>query len=304
MVRTEWCWKDKKGEKMLIDIHTHVVNMWHAEPKDYFTAEDLVETMDSLGIDKFVLLPVGCSPEIQCFYFGTEEVLEIHKKYPDRVIPFCNIDPRSGSNSDKTDFSWILNHYKDLGCKGLGELTANLYFDDPKCINLYQHCGKVGFPIIFHLYSKFSGSYGLVDDLHLPRIEKTLQLCPETVFMGHATGFWSEISSGVTEETRIGYPKDPIPGPGRVCELMKKYPNLCGDLSAGSGFNAITRDMKFGYWFLEEFQDQLLFGTDICHKGQTAEIVSYMHNALKNNHISKQAYEKITSENAKRLLNL
>jgi predicted TIM-barrel fold metal-dependent hydrolase len=289
---------------MLIDIHTHVINVWQAGPEKFFTADDLVRTMDRLGIDKFVLLPIGASPETPYFYFGTEEVLQIYKRFPDRVIPFCNVDPRAGKNSDTTDFSWILNHYKDLGCKGLGELTSNLYFDDPKCINLYKHCGKVGFPIIFHLYGRFSGSYGLVDDLHLPHIEKALQECPDTIFMGHATAFWSEISSGVTEETRIGYPKGPIPGPGKVCELMKKYPNLCGDLSAGSGFNAITRDKKFGYWFLEEFQDQLLFGTDICHKVQDAEIVPYIHDALKNKYISQEAYDKITEKNAKRYLDI
>jgi len=287
---------------MLIDIHTHVINSW--DEKKPFTPGALVKTMKRLGIDRFVLLPVGVSPETRYFYFGTEEVLRIHKKYPDMVIPFCNVDPRAGSNSENTDFSWILNHYKEQGCKGLGELTANMYFDDPKCLNLFRYCGKAGFPVIFHLYSKFSGSYGLIDDLHLPRLEKALKACPETVFLGHATAFWSEISSGVTEETRIGYPKDPIPGPGRVCELMAKYPNLCGDLSAGSGYNAITRDMEFGYKFLEEFQDQLFFGTDICHAGQDAEIVPYIHDALKNKHISKKAYEKITWKNAKKLLNL
>ncbi|HNS31647.1 MAG TPA: amidohydrolase family protein [bacterium] len=289
---------------MLIDIHTHVINMWEEKPEKHFTARKLLNIMDRLGIDKFVLLPIGASPETRYFYFGTEEVLDIHKKYPDRVIPFCNVDPRAGSNSEKTDFSWILNHYKEQGCKGLGELTANMYFDDPKCLNLYRHCGKVGFPVTFHLYSRFSGSYGLVDDFHLPHLENALRECPETVFLGHATAFWSEISSGVTEDTRIGYPKGPIPGPGRICELMKKYPNLRGDLSAGSGYNAITRDMEFGYRFLEEFQDQLLFGTDICHYGQDAEIVPYIHDALKNKHISKTAYKKITHENAIKLLNL
>ena len=29
-------------------------------------------------------------------------------------------------------------------------------------------------------------------------------------------------------------------------ELLRKYPNLYGDLSAGSGYNAITRDPAFG----------------------------------------------------------
>ena len=289
---------------MLIDIHTHVINAWGEGPEKHFTTSGLVKTMDRLGIDRFAVLPIGASPETNYFYFGTEEVLKMYKKYPDRVIPFCNVDPRAGSNSDKTDFSWILNHYKEQGCKGLGELTANMYFDDPKCLNLYRYCGKVEFPVLFHLYGRFDGSYGLVDELYLPRLERALKECPDTVFIGHAFAFWSEIDGGVTEDTRIGYPKGKISSPGRLCELMKTYPNLYGDLSAGSGYNAITRDMEFGYWFLEEFQDHLLFGTDICHKGQDAEIVPYIHEALTNNRISKTAYEKITEKNAKKLLSL
>jgi len=64
------------------------------------------------------------------------------------------------------------------------------------------------------------------------------------------------------------YPKGPVKSPMRVPYLLKKYSNLYGDLSAGSGFNAISRDPECGYKFLEEFQDKLLFGTDICHVNQ------------------------------------
>ena len=43
----------------------------------------------------------------------------------------------------------------------------------------------------------------------------------------------------VDPSTRGGYPKGPIHKPGRVAELLSKYDNLYGDLSAGSGYNAI-----------------------------------------------------------------
>jgi len=114
--------------------------------------------------------------------------------------------------------------------------------------------------------------------------------------------FWSEITSEVDEETRGGYPKGPVKSPGRVPELLKKYPNLYGDLSAGSGFNAISRDSEFGYRFLEEFRDKLLFGTDICHINQDAPIVLYFKKALAESKISQTAYEKITEGNAKKII--
>ena len=91
---------------------------------------------------------------------------------------------------------------------------------------------------------------------------------------------------------------------GRVPELMQKYPNLHGDLSAGSGFNAISRDPAFGYRFLEEFQDRLFFGTDLLRPGQDLPQVVYLQDIAQQGHISQQAYEKIAWRNADRLLGL
>ena len=282
----------------MIDVHTHILTVWKEEP---FTEEKLLKRMDELKMDKFVILPIGASPETSYSYFGTEDVLEVYHRHPDRVIPFCNLDPRNGNNSPDTDFSWILNKHKEEGCKGLGELTANLYFDDPLCKNLFYHCGKAGFPIIFHLYNKIGGSYGLVDEIKLPRLEKVLKEFPQTIFIGHAMAFWSEISADVNEETRGGYPEGEIKFPGRLQELLRKYPNLYADLSAGSGFNAITRDLNYGYKFLEEFQDKLLFGTDLCHAVQEVPIVEYFRDGLKEGKISPVVYNKITEENAKKV---
>jgi len=87
-------------------------------------------------------------------------------------------------------------------------------------------------------------------------------------------------------------------------ELLIKYPNLYADLSAGSGFNAISRDYEYGIKFLEEFQNKLVFGTDICRHGQEAPIANYIKTLLKEGRISQSAYDKITHLNAERLLKL
>jgi predicted TIM-barrel fold metal-dependent hydrolase len=44
--------------------------------------------------------------------------------------------------------------------------------------------------------------------------------------------------------------------------MLRNYPNLCADLSAGSGLNALQRDPAFAVDFLLEFQDRLLYGRD------------------------------------------
>ena len=284
----------------MIDCHTHIIAAWNSEP---LTEEKLLEAVDVLGIDRFVILPIGVSPETPYAYFGTEDVLKAYNRHPDRIIPFCSLDPRNGYNSPETDFSWILRKYKEMGCKGLGELTANLYFNDPKCKNLFNHCGIVGLPVLFHLAERLGGTYGVVDDAGLPRLYTCLRECANTIFIGHGTAFWSEISLGVDEATRGGYPKGEVI-PGRLQQLLKGHPNLYADLSADSGFNAITRDPYYGYKFLEEFQDKLIFGTDICNVGQTVPIVDYFRQGLTEGRISQVTYDKITERNVTRILGL
>jgi len=286
----------------MIDIHTHLGRILREDVP--VTAEELIENMDKWGVEKAVVLPLDATPEGSTFWFTTEQVIDVYRKYPERIIPFCKLDPRQINNSPDTDFTWILKEYKDLGCKGVGEITANLYIDDPMVINLFRQCGDMEMPVLFHLVDRIGAPYGLVDDIYLPRLEKVLKELSKTIFIGHAMSFWAEISSDVDERTRGGYPKGPIKSPGRLQELLKKYDNLYGDLSAGSGFNAITRDPEYGYKFLEEFQDKLLFGTDFCHHNQEVPIVDYIKNALKEGKISEMAYNKITRLNAERILKL
>jgi hypothetical protein len=128
------------------------------------------------------------------------------------------------------------------------------------------------------------------------------------VFLAHSQPFWSHISGDVTEEEWSRYPKGPVAEGGRVPELLEKYPNLHGDLSAGSGHNAVSRDPAFGYDFLEAFQDQLLFGTDAYRTEQIDGLAVLMKNflegGLENGSISQQVFDKITHQNAIRVLKL
>jgi hypothetical protein len=287
----------------MIDIHTHL-GRWGMRREPAMTEDELLTRMDELGIAQAVILPLGMTPECFMLPFDTDDVLGVYRRYPGRIIPFCNLDPRSG-HSPEADFSWILEEWRDAGCKGLGELTANLPFDDPMCLNLYRQCGRAGLPVLFHLAVRVGyGLYGVADEMGLPRLERTLRECPVTVFIGHAMAFWAEIASNVEEETRGGYPEGPVAGPGRVPRLLGQYANLYGDLSAGSGFNAISRDPEFGYRFLEQHQDKLLFGTDICHVDQEVPIVPWLNGVLAAGKISQTCYDKITRGNAQRLLGL
>lgn len=287
-----------------IDIHAHT-RMTTGIPriyqgKTFASPEQLIEHYKRLGIDKCVILPgvgVECCDHIQ----SNEEVIELVKKYPDWFYWFCNLDPRMGRNRSDTDFSYFLEYYKKLGAKGVGEVCANLYFDDPFMENLFYHCEKCSMPLLFHIGPQVGGCYGIVDDIGLYRLEKELAKFPKLIFIGHSQPFWAEISSDVTAENRNDYPEGEV-AEGRIVELMRKYPNLCGDLSANSGYNAVSRDPEFGYAFIEEFQDRLLFGTDICSPDDDRKLSFWLDRAAVDGRISQKAYAKVCRENALRLL--
>ncbi len=290
-----------------IDIHGHTKKTKGIPrlPSGQFASPaELCEMYDILGIEKSVLLPV-VTPDGGYELSTNEEIAEIVAERPDRFAWFCNIDPRMGGNSGSTDFTYFLNYYKALGAKGVGEVTANLPFDDPRMLALFDACGRCGMPVLFHIGGA-SGDYGAMDELGLPRLEKLLQMFPDTRFLGHSQKFWSEIGGGLTEAERWGYPTGPVAPGGRVVQLMRRYPNLCGDLSAGSGYNAVTRDAAFGYAFLEEFCDRLYFGTDICDPANISNpmvrLAAYLDEAVTNGKISYDAYYKISRGNAEKLL--
>ncbi len=295
---------------MFIDIHVHTRDQRgpnrYGTDQTYATPDELIEMYDEVGIAKAVILP-GVNPECAHVVQSNESAIEIAESYPGRFIPFCNIDPRMIANSPDADLSYLMEYYRDQGCPGIGEVCANLYFDDPLMQNLFGHAEKTGMLLTFHVATHQGGIYGIVDDLHLPRFQKTVETFPELRFLCHSQAFWSEISGDVTDETRGGYPKGPVTEGGKVPELLR-YPNVYGDLSAGSGYNSVSRDPEFGYAFLTEFQDKLCFGTDVCAPSNRDNVLinlkNFMEAGLAEGKISQEVFDKVSHQNAERLLQL
>jgi len=294
----------------VIDIHEHLIlKPTFMDPEmrgvTVTTAAELVEIADKNGIDKMVALPLT-SPETFAFVQSNEEVFQACDAFPGRFIKFCNVDPRLKFNSLSYDFAPILSYYKEQGAKGLGELTANLWWDDPRVQNLLRGCEAVGFPVIFHIATREYNTYGLITEMGLHGLERALQRFPRLQLLGHSQAFWSEVSGDVSVDTRGGYPKGKVAPGGRVPELLRKYPNLWGDMSAGSGFNAVGgRDPEWGYDFLEEFQDRLLMGLDLCTPRNTeCRLVHFMREGQASGKIKPPVFEKIMGRNAEKLLGL
>ena len=131
---------------------------------------------------------------------------------------------------------------------------------------------------------------------------------PNLKFLGHSQMFWEEISNYEYRDPEYKFNKGKVIPGGRVVELMRKYPNLLGDLSAGSGHNAMTRDPEFTYAFMEEFADRLYYGIDICRieniDSPMVQLAAFLDNAMLEGKISYDTYYKICRGNAEKLLGL
>lgn len=262
------------------------------------TPRELIILMNKHGIEKAVALPIE-NPEETYDYYTTNQLLEDlseSKEYGERIIPFCNIDPRRGYNDGTFDPSPFIGEYIERGCKGFGEILANLHANDIRMRNIYHACGKYGIPVLLHLQTSTKGVYDLVG---LPYLEEVLREFPETIFIGHAQGFWSEISADVTEKDKNSRPTGKVIAPGKVDELLEKHPNLYADVSALSGYNALARDREHARIFLKKHYKQLLFGTDYPCVGPDL-IISLLRELCP----SSDILEHILQKNAERILKL
>ena len=290
---------------MFIDIHAHAY-LFDSPPQDglitFCKAEEVLRRYDELGIEKGVLLPL-IGPETYLPQ-SNQEILEICRRWPDRFVPFFNIDPRGIDNAVDTDFSAWIDWFKARGCRGVGEFMPNMYFRDPRVLNLLRQFEKAGLPVIFDDTVYVGRRYGLVDEPGLPQLEMILRSMPKLILLGHGPAFWSEMGVLETVADRGGYPRYPIRAEGAVPKLFRRYPNLWGDLSAGSGYNALTRDRAYGIKFLNEFQDRLCFGTDICYAEQELPLAGFLLELKAEGALSEETFEKIARGNARRLLNI
>ena len=301
---------------MFIDIHSHayrILPMKNAVVPPFCTPDQLIKRYDEMKVDMAVLLPV-VNPEIY-FTQMVEDIVEICQQHPDRFIPYCNIDPRCYTNSSRAPLDEIIRYYKAMGCKGIGEVMPNLSLMDPLVQNLFACAAKENMPIVYDGAVQIGGAFGLYDDPGLPMLEHTLQEFPNLKIFGHGPVFWAEIARLETLGQRgvfMGWygqqhdhlPSGPVTEEGVVPKLFRLYPNLQGDLSDGTAFNAIARDPGYGPRFLSEFEDRLYFGTDMVAHDMPVELDKLLLSWREQGKISETTFRKIAYDNAVKLLDI
>jgi len=252
---------------MIIDAHNHPD--WHKHDLKRF-----IENMDQYGIDKtWILSWEAPADEYDPNYnraiprpgasgpIPFEHCLSYVQQAPDRFILGYAPDPRRPESIDRLQAA-IDTH----GVRVYGELKLRMMYDNLDAIRMYRFCGDHGLPVIVHIDYEFDTgqTYPRPNYWYGGGIEpfaRAVRACPDTVFLGHGPGFWAHISRD-DQYAKKSYPEGPIVPGGRVPELFRECPNLHGDLSAGSGLNALKRDPEFAVNFILEFQDRLLYARD------------------------------------------
>jgi predicted TIM-barrel fold metal-dependent hydrolase len=259
----------------------------HRWPQIGLWAPQLIDRMNREGIEISVLLPCE-SPEAAHGYFLTEQAIEARDMYPERLIAFMSVDPRMAGVKEQMDI-----FYKHCGCKGFGELIPSLPFADPRNKVIYGKCNDYGLALVFDMNRNY-----LTDDTRLSGLESCLREFPNVKFVGHGPCYWAAISADY--DAQGGYPKTRIKPGGPIERFLSEYDNMYADISAGSGYNAMTRDPEFTLGFVQRHWRKLLFGSDIVGHSQPIPQIGW----LKNLKVSEEIRNAIASGNARRLLRL
>lgn len=253
---------------MIIDSHNHPD--WHGHNLSRFLAN-----MDQYGIDKTWILSWEC-PEDE---YDPGNARYIPASGPPGPIPFA----RCLAYAEQAPARFILGFAPDprrpqavdhlqaamdtYGVRVYGELKLRMAYDNPDALRMFRFCGEKGLPVIVHI------DYELPAVSPFPRpnwwygggidaLARALAACPDTIFLGHAPGFWAHIS-GDDRFDKEAYPGGKVLPGGKLISLLHQYGNLYCDISAGSGCNALARDPEFARMFLSEFQDRILYGRDL-----------------------------------------
>lgn len=259
---TETRASDEASEEV-IDIHQHV--NYHVRPDDV-----MLRHQEAMGVDKTILLPAG-SPfnrestlggkgnGLQVNVLGTDATAKFVQEHPDRYAFFSNEVP------DADDAVKRIEGWLERGAIGIGESKFHLEVDSPPMIRIYEVARAYKVPVLLHFqYRTFN--------LGFERFYKVLDMFPSVNFIGHAQTWWANIGAG--QEQSDLYPKAKVTPGGITDQYLRDYPNMFGDLSAGSGLNALRRDEEHASDFLDRHHKKLLYGSDCADHVGTGEACS------------------------------
>ncbi|MCC6289976.1 MAG: amidohydrolase [Chitinophagaceae bacterium] len=282
----------------IIDIHQHI-------HYSFRTDEQMLQHQKAMGITTTVLLPSGRPVNSASTHQGIANGLQAGAGGNAECYLFAKEHKRSYRFAvcavpDLPDAAYEIEKYLKLGAVMIGELKFGVACDSAEMQNIYQLAGAYNVPVLMHWQHEMY-NYGY------DRFYKMLEKYPEVNFIGHAQTWWANIDKNHTDQS-ILYPKSSVTAGGITDRYLSDYPNMYGDLSAGSGLNALTRDEANGKSFLEKHQDKLLYGSD-CDDIEGTIVSGNCSGAqdiaeIKKLAVNEKVRQKLFYENAKKLLRL
>jgi predicted TIM-barrel fold metal-dependent hydrolase len=254
-----------------------------------------------MGITRTILLPAGRPVRTPSTHQGIANGLQAQALGNEACYAFATTHAREfaiGANEvpDLAEAPREIERYLKRGALLIGEQKFGVECDSPEMQRIYRLAEAHGVPVLLHWQFKMY-NHGF------ERFHKMLEKYSKVNFIGHAQTWWANVDKAHLDQT-VMYPKGPVTAGGLTDRYLSDYANMYGDLSAGSGQNALTRDEPFARDFLARHQDKLLYGSDCndldgggpkCIGAQTIAIIRRLA-------ASKAIERKLFYENAKKLL--
>lgn len=280
----------------IIDIHQHTNYAGR-------TDEHMLAHQRAMGITTTILLPSGRPLQYGSTHYGVSNGLQAKAggnelcynyaiQHPEEFLfGACEVPDFPGAIPE-------IEKYLKLGAKVIGELKFNVECDSPEMQKIYQLAQEYDVPVLMHWqYNMYNRGFD--------RFHKMLRKYSKVNFLGHAQTFWANIDKNQADQN-ILYPKGKVSPGGLTDRLLSDYPNMYGDISAGSGLSSLTRDEEQTRAFLKRHQYKLIYGSDcddaIGHGSacQGAGTIT----AIRQFSPDKEVERKILYNNAKKLFKL
>ena len=243
----------------IIDIHQHLNYSGRAD-------DVLLAHQQAMGATTTILLPAGRSVNRTSTHDGVSNGLQAQCLGNDACREFVRAHRRAfrfGANEvpDVEGATREIERYLKLGGVIIAEQKFGVECDSAEMQKIYELAQAYRVPVLMH-WQFGMYNYGF------ERLYKMLEKYPRVNFLGHAQTWWGNVDRNNTDQS-VMYPKGPVTRGGTTDRYLSDYPNMYGDLSAGSGLNALTRDEDFARDFLTRHQDKLVYGSD-CSDGEGA----------------------------------
>lgn len=257
--------KVKSAAYPIIDMHSHPYARTIEE------VDQWVLNMDRVNVERTVILTYSVGNRL-------DSLMAVYSKYPDRFEIWCGLDLQNPEDPNFTERVVAeMERCHANGGKGLGELsdkgwglrsgtmTAHgVHPNDPKLAAVWKRAGELGLPINLHvadpiwMYQPMDETNDGLMTAYTWRLDNRddivghagmIRILEETVAANPGTTFIACHFANLSYDFQ------------QLGDLLDKYPNLYGDISARYAETATIP--RHAASFITKYQDRLVYGTDM-----------------------------------------